>query len=127
MLKRKKPGVTARYRAQRRRAEQPVIKSVRGACVKRDGYCRYAANAGTIDDCSGPSEWAHIGPMKRAHTMGMQPEERHTTAGTMMLCKRHHDQYDGRQKPRLLISALTEDGAEGPMFLRYGPKPLRSA
>ncbi len=85
-----KPGPTAKARAKRRRAERPVVKSVRAQCVERDGYCRLAA----LSPCNGPSEWAHLGAKKRARTRGMLPEERHTKAGSFMACRRHHQLYD---------------------------------
>lgn len=32
----------------------------------------------------------------------------------------HHAQYDGRQRPRLFITALTAKGANGPLKFRRG-------
>jgi len=109
---RKPKGPTAKYRAKRKRAEAPVAKRVRAACVKRDGHCRYG-NSDWHTQCAGPSEWAHMGEKKRAKTRGMKPEERHTTADSLMLCRKHHDCYDCRRKPRLWIRALTDEGANG--------------
>jgi len=128
--RRKAPGVIAKARAKRRRAEDPVAKRVRATCIDRDGECRvcdWENNPGDIHipgdcgddvDCgdgwnNGPSEWAHLGDGKRARTRGMKPEKRHTTAKSLMLCHLHHDRYDGRQKPRLTIRELTEFGADG--------------
>jgi hypothetical protein len=68
-----------------------------------------------VTDCDGPSQWAHLGDKKRAKTRGMKPDARHTTEGSLMLCRRHHDRYDGRQMPSLRIKALTEHGADGPL------------
>ncbi len=68
------------------------------------------------EDCSfNPSQWAHVRGTTRAETRGMKPEERHTTAGTLMLCEFHHDRYDGRKRPRIHIAAMTELGADGPL------------
>ena len=113
--RRKKPGPTARSRATRRRAEYPVARSVRAACVARDGHCVLANWPHSRTDCAGLSQWAHLGEQTRAKTRGMQPTERHTTAGSLMLCRLHHDCYDGRRKPRLWIHLLTDAGANGPL------------
>lgn len=76
--------------------ESKTQQAVRAAVVSRDGYCRYykAQDWDTIVECDGPSEWAHLGDKKRARTRNMAPEVRHTTAGSLMLCRRHHQQYD---------------------------------
>lgn len=126
----KKPGPTASARAKRRRAETPVAAVVRASCVERDGHCRVGnmtADAlgdtfseamfehALADGCDGPSEWAHLGDKKRAKTRNMKPDVRHTTAGSVMLCRQHHDRYDGRQTPRMFVKALTEAGADGPL------------
>jgi hypothetical protein len=44
--------------------------------------------------CDGVSEWAHLGDKKRFKTRGQAPEVRHTTAGSLMLCTKHHQDYD---------------------------------
>jgi len=106
-LNRRKPGPTARSRAKRRRAEMAYAAVIRAVCVERDGYCRFAP----LGNCEGVSEWAHIGDKKRARTRGMKPEQRHTTGGSMMLCKRHHQQYDDGLRT---IEFTTERGADGP-------------
>lgn len=61
--------------------------------------------------CAGPSEWAHIGKHRRCHTRGMAPEARHTTQGSAMLCKRHHDAYDAHEFD---IEPQTAAGMDGP-------------
>ncbi len=133
----KKPnGPTARYRAKRRRAEGPIAKKVRARCEYRDGYCRICEWENNPDDTHrgddgmdwlpyakdewsrGPSQWAHMRENSRAKTRGMEPEARHTTALSMMLCEFHHDHYDGRRRPRITIQALTELGADGPLEIR---------
>jgi len=110
-------------KARRKRQAAKVVKSVRARCVARDGYCRIDAASGgpkgdsaafDVGPCSGPSEWAHLSEQKRAKTRGQAPEVRHTTAGSLMACKTHHDRYDGRQRPRLGIEA-TILGADGPL------------
>lgn len=44
--------------------------------------------------CDGPLEWAHRLSHRRARTVGQAPADRHTTAGSMMLCRAHHRAYD---------------------------------
>ena len=91
------------------------MKAVRAACVLRDGYCR-ALESCLAGGCEGPSEWAHLGPWRRARTMGQAPELRHHTQGSLMLCAFHHRLYDAH---RLQIDA-TVVGADGPLTFRYG-------
>ena len=112
-------------KGKRDRAEGKVKTSVRAACVVRDGYCRVEAMnmmlapgdemVGNLDPCDGPSEWAHMGEKQRSKTRGQAPEVRHTTAGSLLLCQKHHGQYDGRVRPRLSIKALSNRGADGPL------------
>lgn len=122
--RRKPKGVTARYRAKRKRAESPVAKKVRAACVDRDGYCRMGravmgftddtwSIAAAVEACDGASQWAHLGDGTRAKTRGMKPERRHMTSKSVMLCRVHHDRYDGRRLPKMRIRELTEHGADG--------------
>lgn len=93
-----------------------MTADVRPKCVDRDGYCRIAGVA-ALGPCDGPSEWSHFGESKRFKTRGMEPEERHTTEGSLMFCKKHHDEYDGRRRPRLKVEATTDRRCDGP--LRY--------
>lgn len=84
-------------KGRRTRGEAKVKKSVRQQCVERDGHCLIWSRAiagWMLERCDGPSEWAHIGKHRRSLTRGMPAEKRHTTAGSAMLCKRHHDAYD---------------------------------
>ncbi len=105
-----KPEPHKRVKARKKRQEQKVIQEVRPQCVARDGYCRvYNKRMG---ECSGESQWAHYGPYKRARTRGKPPEERHTTAGSLMLCVGHHDDYD---EERMKIEALTDRECNGPL------------
>jgi len=76
-------------------AERAQKARIRARCVVRDGYCRYARDvAGPATPCVGPSEWAHFDAHRRARTRGQVPEVRHTTAGSLMLCRGHHRAYD---------------------------------
>lgn len=91
-------------KAKAKRVARKVVKSVRAQCVERDGHCRYLYLAVAGDscpkghlahpECDGPSEWAHLGDKKRARTRNMPAHIRHTTAGSLMLCAKHHDAYD---------------------------------
>ncbi|MGE4160669.1 MAG: hypothetical protein AB7G23_02960 [Vicinamibacterales bacterium] len=94
-----KPEPSARVKRREQREEAAISARVRAECVKRDGHCR----AKHLGGCAGPSEWAHAPWWTRAKTRGMAPERRHTTADTLMLCRRHHARLDGRERPRLLI------------------------
>lgn len=128
MFVRKPKGPTAKYRAKRRRQEEPVAKKVRAECVERDGDCRVCDWENNPDDIHyeplpyaddewsrGPSQWAHMRQNSRAKTRGMKPEARHSTAGSLMMCEFHHDRYDGRRRPRIQIVAMSEHGADGPL------------
>ena len=89
-------------KAVRDHLENIVIGRVRARCIERDGFCRLRIKPGRgvthapLGECRGPSEWAHLAPLRRFETRGRPPEERHTIIGSMMLCKRHHDLYEGR-------------------------------
>jgi len=119
---RKPKGITARYRAKRRRAEGPVKKAVRAECVVRDGYCRAAHDweLWKSSPCEGPSEWAHMHSRRRSQTRNQAPGVRHDTKHSFMACQKHHSEYDGRQSPRLFVTALTDKGADGPLKFRRG-------
>lgn len=131
--RRQQPGVTAKARAKRKRADGSVAKAVRAACVERDGYCRVCDWEDNPDDwhsddlepgdefaCQNPSEWCHMHARRRSQTRNQAPEKRHDTAHSFMACRTHHDQYDGRQTPRLFVTALTSKGADGPLKFRMG-------
>lgn len=114
--RRKPKGVTARYRAKRKRADDTERLKVRADCVERDGYCRLMG----LSPCSGDSEHAHLEEWKRARTRGMKPEERHTKAGSAMFCHRHHALYDAGE----IVIAMTDKGADGPIRADNGCKVL---
>jgi hypothetical protein len=106
-------GPSARRRAAKRRKEGDHASVVRDQDVERDGHCRLA---GVAVPCDGPSEWAHLEGQKRFETRGMSPERRHTTAGTCMMCRRHHAIYDKRRELdlELRIQSVNESrGADG--------------
>ena len=117
-----KPEPRARVTRRRQRTAAKVVRSVREQCVDRDGYCRIWNASPTLQfgGCAGDSQWAHLGESKRFKTRGKPAEERHTTAGTLMLCQRHHDMYDGRLHPRIAIEPQTDRGADGPMTYTSG-------
>lgn len=131
---RKPKGVTAKYRAKRRRAENPVKTKVRAECVMRDGPCRFGMpsmetilldrRVGAMDfsrpGCQGESQWTHMHSRRRSQTRNQAPEVRHDTKHSFMACQKHHDQYDGRRKPRLFVTAVTANGADGPLKFRIG-------
>ena len=110
-------GTRKRLKARGKRQEAKVAKSVREQCVKRDRYCALLYRSEWRDwldlkmACSGPSEWAHIGKHRRCHTRGQAPEARHTTKGSGMLCKRHHDAYDAHEFDIEPQTAAGMDGA----------------
>ena len=99
--------------------ERTVIARIRPLVVARDGYCRVARNPlAAMGPCWGVSEWAHLGESKRFKTRGQDPERRHTTKGTAMLCTGHHRDYD---EHRLQIEELTPERANGRLgFVRDG-------
>jgi hypothetical protein len=123
-------GTRKQQQARAARAEAKVKKAVRAACVKRDGMCRIASIEGPAlydtmhepfyNECGGVSQWAHMHARRRSQTRGEAPEKRHTTAASLMLCLAHHDQYDGRARPRLLITRTSRKGADGPLRFRRG-------
>ena len=107
-------GTRRREKAKAKRLEAKQVKSVRAACVERDGHCLITTRipgsvAVLLGPCDGHSEWAHVGEHRRCHTRGMEPDERHTTAGSGMLCYRHHDAYDAH----LFDFLLGPDGMDG--------------
>lgn len=123
-------------KGQKQRSEDAVKKRVRARCVERDGQCRIGEWELNPDDthddeligdgceangCEGESQWAHMHAKRRSQTRGQAPDVRHTTAESLMLCSRHHRQYDGTEKPRLTIQALTAKGADGPLQFSVEP------
>ena len=111
-------------KARKDRAEDQAAKVVRSDCLERDGYCRASGLPGVPNldqgrqpgwDCDGPAEWAHMHIRRRSKTRGQAPEVRHDTKHSLMLCRYHHQEYDAH---RLIITALTRRGADGPLKFR---------
>ena len=115
----------ATLKGRKDRAEATRKRVIRARCVERDGYCRVSPSGTVVGDvieiihvCSGPSQWAHLGEKKRFKTRGQAPEVRHTTAGSLMLCTKHHDDYDeGR------LSIVGDDANKTLRFVRREAKP----
>lgn len=110
-------GTAKRAKAKAKRQEAAHAKRVRAACVARDGYCLIASRlpssvSALLGACEGPSEWAHVGDKRRCHTRGMEPQERHTTAGSGMLCERHHQRMYDKHLFDFLLGA---EGMDGPV------------
>ena len=95
-------------------SERTVSTQVRAKVSQRDGPCRIGKNllASFFGRCAGVPEWAHLGDKRRFKTRGMEPEDRHTTQGTAMLCTAHHSAYDLHL---IDIQPLTPAGADGPL------------
>lgn len=109
---RKPKGPTAKYRAKRRRAENPFLAACRCHADMRDGPCKVSVLGG----CDGFSELMHLRPFTRAQTRGMAPEVRHQKAFTMNGCRRHHRAYDAGD---LVLAMFDGMGADGPMRVAY--------
>lgn len=108
--RRRAKGPTAKARATKATRDARYASSVRKIVADRDGACRIGDWENNPEDihcdsvtgeggwpglpCGGLSEWAHLGDKKRFKTRGLPPEERHTPAGSLMLCAQHHDDYD---------------------------------
>jgi hypothetical protein len=93
--------------------ERSIITRNRARCERRDGECRigyWKVGEELFGECYGASEWNHFD--KRSLTMGEDPEERHATSKTGMLCASHHRMVDAHE---IKHEALTEDGLDGPM------------
>jgi hypothetical protein len=110
-------GTRKRQKALGKRQEAKVVKSVRAACVERDGYCLIASRVPfavrvLLGACEGPSEWAHAEDKRRCFTRGQAPEVRHTSAGSCMLCHGHHVAYDAHEYDLDTLDAIRGlDGA----------------
>jgi len=110
-----KPEPRKRTKRRRDRVESVVKSDVRAECVERDNYCRFSEHP-ALGECDGPSEWAHLEERMRSRTRGMQPTERHTRLWSIMLCRRHHNEFDGRARPRVEIESMSIDGADGALL-----------
>ena len=94
----------------KRRKEQPLITAVRAACLERDERCRLA---GLLPPCQGELAWCHMEGKRRHQTRRMKPEDRHSTAWTVMLCAKHADL---EERHEIRSEYLTDRGADGPML-----------
>lgn len=112
-----KPEKRRTTKARRRREEAAVVQDTREKVAQRDGHCRLAGVKLFGSCCPLPPEWAHFGGWRRWQTRGLPPEERHRDDRSMMLCRWHHDAYDAH---RLLVTALTERGTNGPLRFESG-------
>ena len=116
-----KPKPRASTKRANRREAAKIVRQVRAACVDRDGHCRVLFGNAVNGDihqgedlnyCGLRSEWAHLNEHQRFKTRGQEPEERHCTAGSLMLCEIHHQLLDSHQ---MAITALSDRGADGPL------------
>lgn len=115
----RKPEPRKRSKRRVKRHEVKVAGTVRALCVERDGHCLIASRvplsvARLLGPCDGPSEWMHIGESRRYRTRGQVAEERHTTAGSGMGCKRHHAAYDAHEFD---IQTYRDVGMDGPLSI----------
>ena len=115
-----KPEPRKRRKAREDRREAKVERLVRERVIARDGYCRLPATV--FGEHDGPSEWAHLGDWKRYRTVGRAPEDRHSTAGSLCLCRRHHTLYDrGAGDARIYIDVDDVTcGADGNVIVSQG-------
>jgi hypothetical protein len=120
-----KPEPRSRVKRRARREAAAVVQDVRAQCVERDGPCRLARDGCNSDwwyecgECGkvpADSEWAHLHSHRRSKTRGQAPEDRHTTHGSLMLCRSAHHAYDAH---RLEIEPLTDAGCDGPIVARW--------
>jgi hypothetical protein len=102
-------GPTATARAAKARKDAAYAAKVRAAVERRDVGCRACAMglASTRVACTFP-QWCHMEGHRRFETRGLPPEQRHSTAWTLLLCAKHHADYDAR---RLRITG----NADGPL------------
>jgi hypothetical protein len=113
-----KPEPRKRTKARAKRHEAAIIQQVRAQCVARDGDCRIGSATTYLGACAGESEWCHLGDMRRFRTRGMDPDVRHTKAGTCCLCTKHHQMLDANE---IRVEFMTPDGADGTLrFIRAG-------
>lgn len=120
-----KPEKRKTTKGRKDRAEDKQKHMVRMLCVARDGACALDRGGASdfsrgdvlgvgcmLNDCSGRPEWAHMHSRRRSQTRGQAPEIRHDSAHSLMLCTKHHSDYDAH---KLRITSLTRKGADGPL------------
>lgn len=101
-----------RLKGRKDRAEAKVKKQVRAEVEMRDGYCLVLTRVGILNDCKGPSEWAHFAGHRRSQTRGMAPERRHDTRFSGKLCRRHHKL---EEDDKFQVVYRTAEYANGPI------------
>ena len=109
-------GPTAKARAAKARTDAAYAAKVRAKVARREmGMCRIFTRSDWTPNsvaqfgaCSGGQQWCHMEGHRRFETRGLPPEQRHSTAWTLMLCAKHHADYDAR---RLRITG----NADGPL------------
>ena len=106
-----KPEPRKRVKARKKRRESALVKEVRRMVSERDGHCRLHDKGFGL--CFGVSTWAHLEDHRRFRTRGMEPEQRHTTTDTVMLCAKHHFAYDLHG---ITVEYTTDAGADGPLI-----------
>jgi hypothetical protein len=111
-----KPEKRKTTKGRKLRKAGEVVKRIREIVVERDGYCRLAKIV-PAHVCCGVSQWSHWGDWKRYKTRNQDPERRHVSMGSLMLCLFSHYAYD---KHHIHIEALTERGCDGPLRVRIG-------
>lgn len=118
-----KPVTRKTLKGRKQRAERAVKQRIRALCVERDGNCRIESlKWGDVIEpslirehwCSMTmySEWAHLPPRRRSQTRGMEPDYRHTTTHTIMLCQKHHAMEEAHA---LKVEYLSDSGCDGPL------------
>ena len=93
-----KPEPRKKTKARKDRREAEVEAEVRQKDADRDGYCRLFWHDAAMrkevwaifGPCSGDSELAHTEGARRFKTRGMEPEDRHNTENSCILCSTHH-------------------------------------
>jgi hypothetical protein len=118
-MKRKSPGPTARARAAKRRKDRAVADQIYRIVSLRDGSCRltslFSGAINWVGPCEGRAEWAHLHSHRRSKTRGQPPDERHTEAGSVMLCTKHHRDYDAKKFQ--LLPVVPSIGAKGLLWV----------
>lgn len=104
-------GPTAKARAVKARKDAAYAKTIRDQVQERDELCRACVEYveyWTYRIAGLRLEWCHMEGHRRFETRGLPPEQRHSTTWTLMLCAKHHADYDAR---RLHITG----NADGPL------------
>lgn len=111
-----KPPPRKREKGRKDRVERQTKSQVRAECWDRDQGCRVAEMM-RGDLCDGPMQWCHLEQQRRCFTRGMAPTVRHTTEGSMFMCRRHHQLYDLNQFQ--IVFQDEDNGANGPIEVQW--------